>query len=149
MTITVQNLTATDFAAKVSGFTLDDVTQDGVQRRLQHRWLKHQVLVFEGLDYENEPRLAGLSKVFGRLEVHSRIEYNSQSVPELLYVSNMKEGERKLGVLGDGEADWHTDQTYRPTPALGSLLTGRSCRPRAGTPGSPTCTAPTTRCRTR
>jgi taurine dioxygenase len=132
MTITVQNLTATDFAAKVSGFTLDDVTQDGVQRRLQHLWLKHQVLVFEGLDYENEPRLAGLSKVFGRLEVHSRIEYNSQSVPELLYVSNMKEGERKLGVLGDGEADWHTDQTYRPTPALGSLLTAAIVPPEGG-----------------
>lgn len=132
MTITVQNLTATDFAAKVSGFTLDDVTLEGLQRRLQHLWLKHQVLVFEGLDYENESRLAGLSKVFGRLEVHSRIEYNSPTVPELLYVSNIKEGERKLGVLGDGEADWHTDQTYRPTPALGSLLTAAVVPPEGG-----------------
>jgi alpha-ketoglutarate-dependent taurine dioxygenase len=132
MTITVQNLTSTDFAAKVTGFTLEDVTLEGVQRRLQHLWLKHQVLVFEGLDYENEPRLAGLSKVFGRLEVHSRIEYNSPTVPELLFVSNIKEGERKLGVLGDGEADWHTDQTYRPTPALGSLLTAAVVPPEGG-----------------
>jgi taurine dioxygenase len=132
MSMRVQNLTPTDFAAKVTGITLDDVELEGVRRRLQHLWLKHQVLVFEGLDHDDEPRLAGLSKVFGRLEVHSRIEYNSPTVPELLYVSNMKEGERKVGVLGDGEADWHTDQTYRPTPALGSLLTAAIVPPAGG-----------------
>ena len=123
MTITVQNLTPTDFAAKVCGVSLDDVHLEGVQRRLQHLWLKHQVLVFEDLDFDDEKRLIGLSKVFGRLEIHSRTEYLSPEVPELLYISNMKEDGRKIGALGDGEAGWHTDQTYRPTPALGSLLT--------------------------
>lgn len=132
MTITARNLTDTDFAAKVEGVTLDDVGLEGVQRRLQHLWIKHQVLVFEGLDTEDERRLVGLSKVFGRLEVHSRIEYNSKVVPELLYISNMKEGERKVGALGDGEAGWHTDQTYRPTPALGSLLAAVIVPPEGG-----------------
>jgi len=120
--ITVTNLTPTDFVAEVGGFTLDDVQQEGVRRRLQHLWLKHQVLVFRGLDTDNEPRLTNLSRVFGELEVHSRTEYLSGAAPELLYVSNLKEDGRKIGVLGDGEAGWHTDQTYRPKPALGSLL---------------------------
>lgn len=132
MTISVKNLTATDFAVKISGITLDNVSLEGIQRRLQHLWLKHQVLVFDGLDYNDEKKLINLSKIFGRLEIHSRIEYNSPNVPELLYVSNMKEGERKVGVLGDGEADWHTDQTYRPTPALGSLLTAAIVPPEGG-----------------
>ena len=122
MNITVRNLTNTDFAAEVVGVTLDDVGLEGVQRRLQHLWLKHQVLVFRNLDTDDEPRLAGLSRVFGRLEIHSRTEYLSPGTPELLYISNIKQGDRKIGVLGDGEAGWHTDQTYRPTPALGSLL---------------------------
>jgi taurine dioxygenase len=122
MSIMVRNLTGSDFAVEIQGVTLDDVETEGVQRRLQYLWLKHQVLVFHGLDTHDEQRLIGLSKIFGRLEIHSRHEYLSPIVPELLYISNIKEGDRKIGVLGDGEAGWHTDQTYRPTPALGSLL---------------------------
>ena len=130
--ITTRPLTATDFAAEVNGVTLDTVHLEGVQRRLQYLWLKHQVLVFLGLDTEDEARLIGLSKVFGRLEIHSRAEYLSRATPELLYVSNVKEGERKIGVLGDGEAGWHTDQCYRPTPAMGSLLAAHVVPPSGG-----------------
>lgn len=122
MTITTVNLTDTDFVAEVHGFSLDDLPNEGVQRRLQYLWLKHQVLVFHGLDVDDEPRLASLSRVFGRLEIHSRTEYLSPIAPELLYVSNLVNDGRKVGVLGDGEAGWHTDQTYRAKPALGSLL---------------------------
>ena len=132
MNITTRPLTATDFAAEVHGVTLDDVGLEGVQRRLYYLWMKHRVLVFHGLDTDREERLIGLSKVFGRLEIHSRTEYLSPKVPELLYISNMKEGERKVGVLGDGEAGWHTDQTYRPTPAIGSLLTAAIIPPQGG-----------------
>src|SRR5207247_1779642 len=117
MAITATNLTATDFVAEVRGITLDDVDKEGVRRRLQYLWLKHQVLVFRELETDdaNEKRLAGLSRVFGELEIHSRGEYLSPNAPELLYVSNVKVGDRSVGVLGDGEAGWHTDQTYRPT----------------------------------
>ena len=132
MNITAKNLTHSDFAAEIGGVTLDDVLKEGVQRRLQHLWLKHQVLVFRDLDTEDEERLIGLSKIFGRLEIHSRAEYLSSKTPELLYVSNMMDGQRKVGVLGDGEAGWHTDQTYRPTPALGSLLAAVIVPPEGG-----------------
>lgn len=120
--ITITNLTNSDFVAAVSGFTLDDLLKEGLRRRLHYLWLKHQVLVFRGLDADNEPQLTDLSRIFGELEVHSRAEYLSTAVPELLYISNLKDGDRKIGVLGDGEAGWHTDQTYRPKPALGCLL---------------------------
>ncbi len=132
MNITAKNLTHSDFAAEISGVSLDDVLKEGVQRRLQHLWLKHQVLVFRDLDTEDEERLIGLSKIFGRLEIHSRAEYLSSKTPQLLYVSNMMDGQRKVGVLGDGEAGWHTDQTYRPTPALGSLLAAVIVPPEGG-----------------
>jgi taurine dioxygenase len=132
MTIITRPLTDTDFAAEVHGVTLDDVHLEGVQRRLQYLWLTHRVLVFRGLDTDDEQRLIGLSKVFGRLEIHSRTEYLSRSTPELIYVSNMKDGDRKVGALGDGEAGWHTDQTYRPTPAIGSLLAAAIVPPSGG-----------------
>ncbi|MGE0717650.1 MAG: TauD/TfdA dioxygenase family protein [Alphaproteobacteria bacterium] len=131
MQITTRPLTP-HFGAEVIGVDLDQVEDEGVRRRLEHLWWKHQVLLFRGLDTADEKRLTGLSKVFGRLEIHSRTEYLSPTVPELLYVSNMKEGNRSIGVLGDGEADWHTDQVYRPTPALGSLLAAAIVPPEGG-----------------
>ena len=128
----VRNLTDTDFVAEVNDFSIDEVFNEGTRRRLQYLWAKHQVLVFRGLDTENEERLIEVSKVFGNLEIHSRHEYLSPRVPELLYVSNMKDRDRKIGILGDGEAGWHSDQTYRPTPAIGSLLTAAIIPPEGG-----------------
>jgi taurine dioxygenase len=128
----VKNLTDTDFVAEIYDFSVDDVTLEGVRRRLQYLWAKHQVLVFRGLDTQNEARLIEVSKVFGKLEIHSRHEYLSPEVPELLYVSNMKDGDRKIGILGDGEAGWHSDQTYRPSPAIGSLLAAAVIPPTGG-----------------
>lgn len=124
MNITTTPVTDTDFVAEVHGLDLDQIGNEGVRRRLQYLWLKHQVLLFRDLPVgeADEARLASLSKVFGDLEIHSRSEYLSRGAPELLYVSNLKDGDRKIGVLGDGEAGWHTDQTYKPKPALGSLL---------------------------
>ncbi len=132
MGLNVRNLTSTDFCVEVTGFDLDDLAKGGLQRQLQYLWLKHQVLLFRGLDTNDEKRLISLSKVFGDLEIHSRGEYLSPTTPELLYVSNMKDGGRKLGVLGDGEAGWHTDQTYRDKPALGSLLAAAIVPPEGG-----------------
>ena len=132
MNITANNLTKTNFVAEILGVDLDNLQHEGVQRRLQYLWLKHQVLVFRGLDTDDEQRLIGLSKVFGRLEIHSRAEYLSPKTPELLYVSNIKEADRKIGVLGDGEAGWHTDQTYRARPAIGSLLAAAVVPPSGG-----------------
>src|SRR5438034_7212197 len=77
--ITTTNLTDSDFVAEVGGFSLDDVKNEGVRRRLHYLWLKHQVLVFRGLDADNETQLANLSRVFGELEVHSRGEYLSSA----------------------------------------------------------------------
>ena len=131
MQLTTRPLTP-HFGAEVIGLDLDQVDDEGVRRRLEHLWWQHQVLLFRGLDVENERRLVSLSKVFGRLEIHSRTEYLSPEVPELLYVSNIIQGNRKIGVLGDGEADWHTDQVYRPTPALGSLLAAAIVPPSGG-----------------
>jgi hypothetical protein len=80
MTVTVRNLTDTDFAAEVSGVTLDDVQLEGVRRRLQYLWTKHQVLVFHGLDTDNEPKLADLSRVFGDPRVVRQFETLQEQV---------------------------------------------------------------------
>lgn len=45
MNITAKNLTHTDFGAEISGVSLDETSQEGVQRRQQYLGLKHQVLV--------------------------------------------------------------------------------------------------------
>jgi len=41
-----------------------------------------------------------------------------------MIVSNKKEDGRAIGVLGDGEAVWHIDQSYMPQPTFGTILFG-------------------------
>jgi taurine dioxygenase len=79
------------------------------------------LLLFRGQQLEEEDLIA-FSRNLGPLEIHVRREYLSSKNPEILYVSNMKENGRPIGILADTEVGWHYDQIYLPRPAVGSLL---------------------------
>ena len=49
---------------------------------------------------------------FGPLERVVRTEWASPVVPEVGLISNLKDGQaRPIGGLGDGEIQWHSDQS--------------------------------------
>jgi len=111
-----------DLAANLDPQTID---------RLRDLWAEQGLLLFreQALD---EASLVNFSRRFGELEVHGRKEYLSREHPEILIVSNVREGDRSIGILGDHEVGWHHDQIYQKRPALGSLLYGVELPPSGG-----------------
>jgi alpha-ketoglutarate-dependent taurine dioxygenase len=67
-------------------------------------------------------RFAG---AFGELEKTIYTKGVSPYHPEVIYISNLKYPDGgNVGLLGDQELHWHSDQTYRERPATGSMLYG-------------------------
>jgi taurine dioxygenase len=94
-------------------------------------WAEHKLLLFRNQQLD-EPSLVRFSRYFGDLEIHVRTEYLSREHPEILYVSNIQENGRKVGILADTEVGWHYDQIYLPQPAVGSLLMADTLPPEGG-----------------
>jgi taurine dioxygenase len=55
-------------------------------------------------------------------------------VPEVGLISNLKDAQAQpIGGLGDGELQWHSDQSYMMNPATGAALYGVELPPERGT----------------
>lgn len=67
--------------------------------------------------------LAEFSARFGPLERTVRTDWASPARPEVSLISNLKDAQAKpIGGLGDGEIQWHSDQSYMMQPATGAML---------------------------
>jgi len=89
---------------------------------VRRAWLDHLVLVFRGRSLSDD-QLCAFSRQFGTLDaVPAWHQYHVPGQPNVLIVSNVKEQGKPIGVLGDGEAAWHTDMSYIPLPPTASLL---------------------------
>jgi taurine dioxygenase len=98
---------------------------------IREAWLHHKVAVFPGQQLTEEA-LMHFGQRFGELEIHVRSTYHSRDHSEVMIVSNKKEDGRAIGVLGDGEAVWHIDQSYMPQPTFGTILFGQEIPPEGG-----------------
>lgn len=85
-------------------------------------WQAHPLVLFRK-QVITEHNLVALAQYFGTLHVPDQTNPASPRLDGVMYVSNLKteEGER-LGGLGSAELSWHTDQSYRETPATGSIF---------------------------
>lgn len=71
----------------------------------------------------NEAELAAFCGLFGPLERTVRSDWASTTTPEVAILSNLRDGAgRTIGGLGDGELQWHSDQSYMLNPATGAAL---------------------------
>lgn len=87
-------------------------------------WFEHLVLVFRGQKL-SDAALVAFSRRFGELDVVPGWEpFTPHGYPEVLTVSNVSQGDIAIGVLGDGEAAWHTDMSYMDRPPPASILHG-------------------------
>ncbi len=101
--------------------------------QLRELWAHHPVLVFRRQAL-SEHELADFSALFGPLERVVRTEWASPVVPEVGLISNLKDGQsRPIGGLGDGEIQWHSDQSYMMEPATGAMLYALELPPEGGT----------------
>jgi taurine dioxygenase len=121
------------FAREILGLPLWQPLDDGTVDQLRGLWAHHPVLVFRRQAL-SERELAQFSALFGPLERVVRTEWASPAVPEVGLISNLKDGKSQpIGGLGDGEIQWHSDQSYMMEPATGAMLYALELPPDGGT----------------
>jgi taurine dioxygenase len=112
---------APSFAAEVLDIDLSDDHGPAQIEEIKQLWWNYGILVFRNQSL-GEQAEARFSAKLGPLEIHLRHEYLSRENPEILYVSNIVEDGREIGILSNTDVGWHYDQIYLPKPAVGSLL---------------------------
>jgi taurine dioxygenase len=108
--------------AEVRDIDLSVALSDETVAAIRAAWLEHLVLVFRGQRLP-DAALVAFSRRFGDLDsVPGWEPFSPDGFPEVLTISNVTQGETSIGVLGDGEAAWHTDMSYLDRPPPASLL---------------------------
>ncbi len=108
--------------AEIRGVDLSAPLDDTTIMAIRQAWLDHQVLVFRSQRL-TDAQLTAFSRHFGNLDkVPGWEPFSPAGHPEVLIISNVQEDGTRIGVLGDGEASWHTDMSYLDQPPPGSLL---------------------------
>jgi len=120
------------FACEILGLRLWEPQDDQTIDELRDLWARHPVLVFRRQAL-SENELADFSERFGPLERTVRTDWASPARPEVGLISNLKDAQAKpIGGLGDGEIQWHSDQSYMLNPATGAMLYALELPPEGG-----------------
>jgi len=119
-------------ACEVGGLRLWEQQDHQTIDELRALWADHPVLVFRRQAL-SEVELADFSARFGPLELTVRTDWASPVQPEVSLISNLKDAQAKpIGGLGDGEIQWHSDQSYMLDPATGAILYALELPPEGG-----------------
>jgi len=130
---TVRKLAAA-LGAEVSGLDLSRPIDAPTVQALRATWLEHLVLRFRGQTL-TDPQLLDMSRHLGELDPPGPNPYGepfNPAFPEINVISNIREGDRPMGNLGDGEAVWHQDMTYIDRPPMASMLYALEVPPTGG-----------------
>ena len=120
-------------AVEVVGLRLWEEPGPETVAALRELWSRNGVLVFRRQAL-GEAELAAFCALFGPLERTVRTDWASPVVPEIGVISNLKDGQgNPIGGLGDGEIEWHSDQSYMIHPATGAALYALELPPAGGT----------------
>jgi taurine dioxygenase len=113
--------------AEVLGVDASRPVEQSVVTALRAALDEHGVLLFRGQRLDPERHLA-FSRRFGALQEVAQKQYQMQGNPEIYVIGNVEEGGRPIGDPSVGRL-WHSDQSFLPHPAIGSLLYGVQCPP--------------------
>lgn len=120
--------------AEIRGVDLTDLSDEEFAQ-IQQAY--HDNLVIRIRDQNlSDPDLIAFGKRFGELEPPGMSIIGKpylDDYPDVLVISNLKaEDGTPLGNLGDGEAIWHTDMSYRDTPVSAAILHAWEVPPSGG-----------------
>jgi alpha-ketoglutarate-dependent 2,4-dichlorophenoxyacetate dioxygenase len=122
-----------NFAGEVSGIDLREKTTPEQVAAIVEGMDKFAVLVFHDQKIDDERQLA-FSRNFGTLEIANsdvRRDEDRRLAPEVADISNLGKGngimsrEDRRRLFGLGNMLWHSDSSFKPTPAKYSLLHAR------------------------
>ena len=119
-------------ACQIIGVQLSERLDEPTIAELRDLYARHGVLLFRR-QAMSERELVDFCALPGSLERTVRRDWASPSEPEVTVLSNLKDGlGRPIGGLGDGELQWHSDQSYMIKPATGAALYALELPPRGG-----------------
>jgi taurine dioxygenase len=119
-------------AREVIGLSVWEHLDEGTVAELRSLYAQYGVLVFRRQAL-SEVELAAFCALFGPLERTVRSDWASPANPVVTVLSNLKDGlGRPIGGLGDGELQWHSDQSYMQEPATGAALYALELPPAGG-----------------
>lgn len=105
-------VTGLDLKADVPASTIADI---------RTAWLEHQVLVFPGQDITPDRHIT-FSAQFGEIDpVSFAPRFRHPDYPEIMVISNKPQKGRQSETRNNGR-QWHSDTSFLPSPASGSLL---------------------------
>lgn len=117
------NLSEAALGAEVRGVDLGKI-DDETFAAIHRAWLDHLVLVFPDQALTDDD-LIRFSARLGELDPVPPTSLGRDHVPgkpEIMIISNVVEDGEPIGILGSGEAAWHTDQSFQELPPKASLL---------------------------
>jgi alpha-ketoglutarate-dependent 2,4-dichlorophenoxyacetate dioxygenase len=126
--------------ARVERVDLSQDLDEATFRDVFDAFQEHSVLVFEGQELTDEQQMA-FSRRFGPLETTiASIGQERRLHPNLVDLSNLSPdddgklmdwNDRRM-VYQSGNQLWHSDSSFKPVPAMASLLSGREVPPVGG-----------------
>jgi len=129
---------AAPLGAEIRGLELKQL-DDATFKCLHDAWLDNVLLVFRGQSMAAED-LVNLVRRFGTPVTSSnlhqrRLEERAGNrlyhlPPEVTIVSNVREGDQSIGILGDGEVVWHSDFSFKERPTAARMLVAMEVPPR-------------------
>ena len=124
------------FAAELRGVTLADVaSDDAAYAAVRAAFEEHSVLVFRGQDVTDEIQLA-FSRRFGPPEVTKVGSQGTGSHFVILSTigpdGKVVPADHRLSLRARANQLWHTDSSFKPVPALASVLSARINPARGG-----------------
>lgn len=124
--ITAQRL-GPGLGAEIHGVDLSQPLGEDAFQRILELFHEHLVICIRGQALD-PATLVDFSGRFGTLDVHHMTEHVLPDLPQVRVLSNAKKGGREIGITRGG-MHWHSDLSYKPVPALATLLYGIDCPP--------------------
>ena len=108
--------------AEILGVNLGDpnLSQDVIDA-IEREWYASSVLLFRNQDLSEDAQIA-FAQRFGELKGGGKRSDGVIKRPGLSLVTNIKENGRQIGILPDGEMQFHSDQCYYEKPSIGTIL---------------------------
>lgn len=106
--------------AEIIGVDLRDGLSDAVFAQILRAWHENLVVLLRNQDLSEDQQWAFGTR-FGPL-AGGHIRALEGSREGIAYVSNVRKDGKLIGILPDGEMQFHSDQSYREFPSQGSML---------------------------
>ena len=113
--------------AEIRGVNLSRPPDAGTFAQILDFLHQFGVIFFRGQQLTPD-QLAAFSACFGELDIHHMTEHVFPHLPQVRVLSNVKKDGVSIGITKGG-MHWHSDLSYKPRPALVTLLHAVECPP--------------------